>query len=83
MKAGYEARDEHQAIAHIVEECGEVIAAAGKAFRFGPMSTNPELPPEKRETNIAWFSREIGDLERAIKRWRELSVRMVNIDGRI
>lgn len=58
------------AIAHLVEECGEVLAAAGKTQRWGLDSYNPELPPEERETNRAWLLRELTDLEGAIARVR-------------
>jgi hypothetical protein len=30
-------------LAHVVEECGEVISAAGKTQRWGPSSINPLL----------------------------------------
>lgn len=55
-------------LAHLVEECGEVLAAAGKLQRWGPHSVNPLLPPHEQETNIAWLWREIGDLESVIAR---------------
>lgn len=55
-------------LAHLIEECGEVQAAAGKLLRWGPLSVNPLLPPEAQETNIAWLWREIGDLESVIGR---------------
>lgn len=58
------------AIAHLVEECGEVLAAAGKTQRWGLDSVNPELPPEQQETNRAWLLREMNDLEGAITRCR-------------
>lgn len=58
------------ALAHLVEECGEVLAAAGKTQRWGSLSTNPELPPEQQETNQDWLMRELDDLEGAIKRLR-------------
>ena len=59
---------------HLIEECGEVIAAAGKTLRWGPASTNPELPVEKQERNIDWLDRELVDLEKAIHRFRESRV---------
>ncbi len=37
-------------LAHLIEECGEVLAAAGKTQRFGLDSVNPLLPKEKQET---------------------------------
>jgi NTP pyrophosphatase (non-canonical NTP hydrolase) len=55
-------------LAHLVEECGEVLAAAGKTQRWGRECFNPELPPEQRETNEDWLKRELKDLQAAI--WR-------------
>lgn len=66
MKTAYLAQDAFQALAHLTEECGEVIQAAGKTFRFGPSSSNPELVEADRETNIAWVIREVADLKKAI-----------------
>jgi len=57
-------------LAHLVEECGEVLAAAGKTQRWGPHSFNPLLPAGDQETNLAWLVREIEDLEEAIARIR-------------
>lgn len=59
------------ALACLVEECGETLAAAGKTQRWGRDSVNPELPPEQRETNRDWLLREMADLEQAIQRVRE------------
>lgn len=59
------------ALAHVVEECGEVLAAAGKCQRWGMDSVNPELPPEDQEANRDWLSRELDDLEGAIARLRK------------
>lgn len=58
------------ALAWLVEECGETLAAAGKTQRWGLDSVNPELPPEQQETNRDWLLREILDLEAAITRVR-------------
>lgn len=55
-------------LAHLIEECGEVLSAAGKLQRWGPHSVNPLLPPHEQETNIAWLWREIDDLEHVIGR---------------
>jgi hypothetical protein len=52
----------------LVEESGEVLAAAGKSLRFGLDSYDPTLPVEERETNAAWLKREIDDLKDAIQR---------------
>lgn len=58
-------------LAHVVEECGEVLAAAGKTQRWGVWSVNPELPECDRETNLVWLRRELGDLLHAIARLDE------------
>ena len=55
-------------LAHVIEECGEVLAAAGKTQRWGLMSVNPLLASELQETNINWLERELIDLETAIDR---------------
>lgn len=57
-----------QALAHVTEEMGEVLAAVGKTQRFGPHSVNPTLPPEQQETNSVWCRREIADLRGALDR---------------
>jgi len=57
-------------LGHFVEECGEALAAAGKTQRWGLNSVNPELPPEKQETNRTWLVRELADLEGTIVRLR-------------
>ena len=49
-------------LAHVIEECGEFIAAAGKLQRWGPFSVNPELPREMQEFNVDWLWRELMDL---------------------
>lgn len=55
-------------LAHLVEECGEVLAAAGKTQRWGWASVNPLLPESEQETNLVWLLREIDDLKEAIQR---------------
>lgn len=58
-------------LAHVVEECGEVLAAAGKTQRWGIHSVNPLLNQDDflfGETNIQWLSRELLDLQQAISR---------------
>lgn len=57
-----------KALAHVVEEAGEVLAAVGKTQRFGPLSVNPLLPPEEQEMNLFWLLRELEDLKSAIGR---------------
>lgn len=56
-------------LAHVVEECGEVLAAAGKSQRWGFVSVNPLLPGCEQEYNIVWLMRELRDLREAIKRF--------------
>ncbi len=58
-------------LSHLIEECGEVLAAAGKTQRWGRFSVNPLLPKDEQETNIDWLAREMNDLEAAIKRVRK------------
>ncbi len=65
LQAGFDKQ-----LAHLVEECGEVLAAAGKTQRWGRESYNPLVPVDQRETNIDWLMREIADLEEAIARLR-------------
>jgi len=55
-------------LAHLVEECGEVLAAAGKTQRWGRDSVNPLIPASQQETNEAWLSREMSDLRQALDR---------------
>lgn len=55
-------------LSHVIEECGEVLAAAGKTQRWGRDSVNPLLPEHMQETNDAWLTRELHDLHRAILR---------------
>jgi len=63
----YEPKTLSTKLARLVEECGEVLAAAGKIQRFGLCSVNPELPEEKQEPNYCWLLREIQDLKQAIE----------------
>ena len=77
MKAGpklpkYEPVTSEQALGYLVEECGEVLHAAGKSIRWGLGSSNPELPRNRRETNGLWLRRELADLEAAIVRVRRI-----------
>ena len=58
-------------LSHLIEECGEVLAAAGKLQRWGPLSVNPLLEPSDQETNIAWLRRELKDLRQALARLDE------------
>jgi NTP pyrophosphatase (non-canonical NTP hydrolase) len=68
MKPQYEPKTPAQKLGYLVEECGEVLAAAGKTLRWGPDSANPEVPPSQQETNREWLLRELADLNGAIRR---------------
>lgn len=70
MTPGFESKTIDQALAHIIEEAGEVITAFGKAQRFGWDSVNPLLPEKEQESNRDWFLRELKDLEKAIQGFR-------------
>jgi NTP pyrophosphatase (non-canonical NTP hydrolase) len=63
LQDGFEKR-----LAHLVEECGEVLAAAGKTQRWGALSVNPLIPAADRETNLVWLRREMKDLREALDR---------------
>lgn len=54
------------AVGKAVEELGELQAAIGKSLRWGWDSSNPELPPHKREANQVWVRREIADVRHAL-----------------
>ena len=71
MKSEYTPQNIGQVLGYLAEECGEVTVAVGKTIRWGLLSVNPESPPEQRETNAAWIARELEDLERAIRFYRE------------
>ena len=60
-------------LAHLNEECGEVVAAIGKTMRWGYDSVNPELPFEEQETNLDWVLRELSDVKAAIARFEALA----------
>lgn len=66
----YEPKTMEQRLGYLVEECGEVLAAAGKSLRWGLESVNPELPVPQQEKNRDWLLREMTDLEQAILRVR-------------
>lgn len=67
----YIKHDFNSCLGHLIEECGEVISAAGKTVRFGKYMVNPELPPAEQETNIDWLKREIVDLKGTIERMEQ------------
>jgi NTP pyrophosphatase (non-canonical NTP hydrolase) len=58
-------------LAHLVEECGELLAAAGKTQRWGPLSANPLIPESERETNLVWLIREMADVRQALDRLQQ------------
>ena len=64
-------KDSGESLGQLIEECGEVLSAAGKAVRFGIDSCNPLPTATNRETNREWLLRELTDLEYAIRRVRE------------
>lgn len=55
-------------LAHLVEEMGEALAAAGKTQRWGLRSYNPEPPDAEREYNWDWLCREMADVQQAWSR---------------
>jgi hypothetical protein len=61
-------KNKNTALAHVMEECAEVIKEGSKIYRFGWASYNPNLPIEERETNRDALLREMEDLELAIER---------------
>lgn len=71
MEPQYEPKTCLQCLGYLVEECGEVQAAAGKTIRWGMNSVNPTLPEEQQEKNREWLRRELLDLELAILRLRK------------
>ena len=61
-------------LAHVIEECGEVLAAAGKTQRWGRDSTDPTKKKGDAlfgETNAEWLLREMDDLTAAMERLRK------------
>lgn len=66
MNPKYAPKSDLDTFGYLVEECGEVLQAVGKALRWGLESANPELPEEQRETNRDWILRELQDVERAV-----------------
>jgi NTP pyrophosphatase (non-canonical NTP hydrolase) len=64
METRYLPKTTPKKLAHLVEECGEVLQAVGKAGRFG---LDKRHPTRGFETNRQWILRELVDLEAAIK----------------
>lgn len=66
-KPEYMPKTAPQAVAWLVQRCAEVIYAAGKAQRFGPLKVDPRLVAEGKEiTNIQALTNKVTDLERAM-----------------
>lgn len=55
-------------LAHVVEECAEVIVVYGKIQRFGKDSVNPLLNKEEQIPHIQSLKNELQDLKGAIAR---------------
>jgi hypothetical protein len=53
-------------LGYLIEECAEVLQAAGKTLRFGLENFNPELPVQQRIKNKDWLLEEIKDLRYAM-----------------
>jgi hypothetical protein len=71
MKPEYEPKTIEQKLGYVVEECGEVLAAIGKAQRWGLENFNPEIPIDERVTNRDWILRELIDLRAGIDKLRK------------
>lgn len=62
------------AVGKTIEELGELQAALGKTLRWGWQSYNPEIPPERRISNLDWVRAEMEDVRGALDNLeRELS----------
>jgi len=71
MKPEYEPKTREQFYGYLIEECGEVLHAAGKTLRWGELSANPEIPVRDRISNAQWLLNELDDLDGAVKRMRQ------------
>jgi len=65
-KEEYRPKSDHERLSYLAEECGEVLAAAGKSLRFGLESYHPN-PLLAQESNAEWLARELKDLKVAIE----------------
>lgn len=61
--------DYDSSLAHLLEECGEVVQIIGKIYRFGLYSYNPLVPESDQKSNVALLHEEIEDLQAAIGRY--------------
>lgn len=68
MKPEYEPKTREQFYGYLIEECGEVLHAAGKTLRWGEFSVNPELTPAEQTPNHLWLRAEMVQLRGAIDR---------------
>lgn len=68
MKPEYEPKTREQFYGYLIEECGEVLQAAGKTLRWGELSVNPELPSSAQIENHLWLRAEMVQLRGAIDR---------------
>jgi hypothetical protein len=64
MKRDYMPSDRNGRLFHVIEECGEVLHALGKAGRFGMGSRHPAR--RAGELNAEQILRELHDLKLAI-----------------
>ena len=69
MEHKYLPQDMHGKLAHLAEECAEVIKGCSKALRFGLPSTNPNS--SRLESNLQLIRRELRDVLRAAYRLSE------------
>lgn len=60
---------EHERLALLMEECGEVIQIVGKIFRHGYESYHPNDP--KKVTNRVLLQKEIGHVNLAVQLMNE------------
>lgn len=68
MKPQYEPQTREQFYGYLIEECGEVLQAAGKTLRWGEYRVNPEIATAATEPNYKWLRRELNDLRGAMDR---------------
>lgn len=67
MKADYLPKDRDGRLFRLVEECGEVLQAIGKAGRFGMENRYPA----EGDSNAAKLLAELDDLQHAMEAVRE------------
>lgn len=65
MNPKYRPEGFDKCLAHLIEECGEVLVCAGKLQRFG----RDNCKPGEKETNLQALHREMFDLGLAIERF--------------